>query len=73
MRRRIRRSIPFVVALVLLNVALADVGFLQLPLLAFLSGAFGIFMNAMREVRVASEPTPRETENDDDVHRGPER
>jgi hypothetical protein len=73
MRRRIRLSIPFAVTLVLMNVALAEVGFLQLLLLAFLGGAFGIFINAVREIGVASEPTPRETGNDDDVHRASER
>jgi len=73
MRRRIRLSIPFLVALVLLNVALAEVGFLQLLLLAFLGGAFGIFINAVREIGVASGPTPRETESNDDAQPASER
>lgn len=66
-RRIVALTAPFVVTLILLNVALAKVGFLELMLLVFLSGAFAIFINAVREIGAASEPSPRETENDVDV------
>jgi hypothetical protein len=66
-RRIIVRSTAFLLALMLLNMVLASVGFLQLLLLFWLSGAIGIFMNAVREIGIASETSPQKTENDADV------
>lgn len=64
-RRLVVVSSAFVVALIVLNLVLASVGLLQLMLLVWLSGAMGIFMNAVREIGVASEPALRDNENDD--------